>query len=652
MTLDTKDNYLQNEFTNSLSNDDSAAFLNLNPIPTVVYDRTLDQILKINYTFIKLTGFSQTQIEKMPLEMILKGDIDTNPTQSCERPVLLKTHTGETIDTNLSIETIDQTHRQVALLFHPEKPKLDIKQDLIAQELTFDNFKKVLEIGNFPDLHSTIEFVLELIDELIKTDEISFYILNEAKSSLIKIFTRSNDDADNFPPQLSIEDIKNLQSIYLWKVNKKQKSLLHQFAHDIGYKYFLNIPLLQNDQWMGLITIAGYLNPPNDENLRLLSFIGIQTSQVAQHLITLENARIKIQNIKKILQIQQIAVDNLEEGVIVLTPDLKVAEMNPAAEITLGYASKEVYLQQIQSILIGNESLASAYKSALEGIPMLVSSDLRLHNRTGKSFPAQIMTLPVILNEELIGIIILLRDISQTEKIIARTQQLEQRAFLGEISAVFAHEVKNPINSLMTGLQYIGMTLEANSPHSDLVARLQNDCLRLTHLMDSVLTFSKPNEYHFLPVDLSIVIPQILERWGPRIRRLNINPFFESCVDHPTVNGDARALEQVFVNLISNAVQAMDTKGGSLSVRIVELKKSGSIPSYDVIISDTGPGIPNDIIDHIFEPFMTTNPNGTGLGLAISKRIITAHKGNINVESFPGGTLFHVVLPKIDGETS
>ena len=134
------------------------------------------------------------------------------------------------------------------------------------------------------------------------------------------------------------------------------------------------------------------------------------------------------------------------------------------------------------------------------------------------------------------------------------------------------------------------------------------------------------------------------------MRRLNITYQYECALTAPLVLGDARALEQVFVNLISNAVQAMDTNGGSLSVKIQDYDKEKESNLYEVIIADSGPGIPSDIRDHIFEPFVTTNVNGTGLGLAISKRIVSAHKGNIFVDSYPGGTLFHVLLPKVDGD--
>jgi len=128
--------------------------------------------------------------------------------------------------------------------------------------------------------------------------------------------------------------------------------------------------------------------------------------------------------------------------------------------------------------------------------------------------------------------------------------------------------------------------------------------------------------------------------------RLNISYNLEQQPANPLVLADARAIEQVFVNLISNAIQAMENEGGSLNIKIHPVSPETNPPQYEIIVADSGPGIPEDLVKHVFEPFLTTKANGTGLGLAISRRIVMAHKGNIFVESFPGGTMFHVLLLK------
>ena len=113
------------------------------------------------------------------------------------------------------------------------------------------------------------------------------------------------------------------------------------------------------------------------------------------------------------------------------------------------------------------------------------------------------------------------------------------------------------------------------------------------------------------------------------------------------MHGDYRALEQVFVNLLTMP-SGMDRGNGTLSIKIQNAPGKERPLMYEVIVADSGPGISEDLVEHVFEPFMTTKSSGTGLGLAITKRIVNAHKGKITVESFPGGTVFHVQLPKTE----
>ena len=147
-----------------------------------------------------------------------------------------------------------------------------------------------------------------------------------------------------------------------------------------------------------------------------------------------------------------------------------------------------------------------------------------------------------------------------------------------------------------------------------------------------------------MPLDLADLTRRILARWEPRFRQASVTCHTAFDAHTPLAAGDPRTLEQVIVNLISNALQAMGPDG-TLSVtlgscataqgRMVELK-----------VADTGPGIPPGILDRIFEPFFTTKKDGTGLGLAISRRILMAHKGSIHVESYPdAGTVFTIHVP-------
>jgi len=151
-------------------------------------------------------------------------------------------------------------------------------------------------------------------------------------------------------------------------------------------------------------------------------------------------------------------------------------------------------------------------------------------------------------------------------------------------------------------------------------------------------------------VDLGLLIGRLLDRLRPRLANSHVQPHLQVEPELPPVRGNMRALEQVFVNLITNAIQAMSENGGTVALKVQLVKGQSERRFVEVSVADNGPGIPKEILDRLFQPFFTTKSDGTGLGLAITKRIVTAHRGSIRVNSFPGGTLFQVRLPLMEGK--
>lgn len=624
---------------------DRSSILELIPAAALVYRRTDDKILSANRKFFDLTAYALDVLKELSLFSLIPGDPDTNPTGEQSRPVRLQIASGELILASMRILSISLTNQVVVLTFSPPDSELEIRRDLLEQEYRFDNFSLLTTLGNQNSSQAVFQTACQIMQRVLNPRLILSYRVNMRDGKKLQR-NDASPTADIFPASLEMDLLESIPALQLWKLTREPQNALQETALMEGYHYLLTIPLNHNGTPQGLLLAAGEAPYPDDETLRYLALMSAHAASAIQGLNSLENAQRTLTNIRHVVQIQHALTDNLEEGIIILTPDLCIAEMNPAAEFLLGYASKEVFRQKAEMVLIGNETLSALYKSAQQGISTLVGNNLSLNNRSGGSFMAQVLCIPVVEKDKVRSIVLILRDVSQTEQIRAHSQQLEQRAFLGEVSAIFAHEVKNPINSISTGLQLMGMTMNPDDPHADLVSRLQNDCLRLTHLMDSTLTFSKPVEYNFAPLDLGSLINSILDRWAPRMVRLNISYNLEQQPEPSLVQADARAIEQVFVNLISNAIQAMENEGGTLNIKIHPVSPETNPPQYEIIVADSGPGIPEDLLKHVFEPFLTTKAKGTGLGLAISRRIVTAHKGNIFVESFPGGTMFHVLLLK------
>ena len=176
----------------------------------------------------------------------------------------------------------------------------------------------------------------------------------------------------------------------------------------------------------------------------------------------------------------------------------------------------------------------------LRGISTHDLGSVYLHRRNGISFPAHVKVLPVLNQEKVVSLLILLRDLSEHEQTRIRTQQLEQRAVLGGFTAIFAHEVRNPINNISTGLQLINTRLPKEDPNQKVIKRMLGDCIRLDHLMESVLSFSRPLEPKIKSMSVSDLINIVIDRWRPRMGRLNIQPVINYPEDVPYVAGDNR----------------------------------------------------------------------------------------------------------------
>jgi two-component system sensor histidine kinase AtoS len=627
---------------------DQSLLLEAIPAAALVYHRTEDKVLLANQKFFSLLGWRHDSLTDQSINQIIPGEIDTNPTGKLRRPVRLRLVSGNLIISSLQIFPLSRDNQVVLLVFSPPEQEQNDRQEQIQREDIYDNLSLLTILGKQHTQRDIYEKAALVLEKTIAPKFLLLYLPDSDGVSFRLDRIPGRQFLPEYPSKVPAEELQQFSSVHLWTSTRKPLTSIHNHALSEEETVVISLPFEDANKLLGLIVAVGVEPLPSEQTLRYLNLFCAHTTTALRHSLSVQENQKKLGRLQHINKVSETILENLEEGVIILTPDLLVAEMNPSAEIMFGYASKEVFRQKVENVLVGNDSLHALYRSAQEGISTLGGRSINLNTRNGKSFLAQIFCIPVKFEGRLTAIVIVIRDLSQTEQIRAKSQQLEQRALLGEVAAIFAHEVKNPINSLVTGLQFMGMSMKPEDPNFALTQRLQNDCLRVTHLMDSTLTFSKPIEYHLGPVDIAALLRSIIDRWSPRLVRLNIKANFEAVPEQPFVQGDLLRLEQVFLNLLSNAIQAMEDSGGILSVKIHPLEINQNLDQYEIIVADSGPGIPDEMRTHIFEPFVTTKSSGTGLGLAISKRIVSAHKGNIFVESFPGGTLFHVILPKAD----
>jgi signal transduction histidine kinase len=223
--------------------------------------------------------------------------------------------------------------------------------------------------------------------------------------------------------------------------------------------------------------------------------------------------------------------------------------------------------------------------------------------------------------------------------------QSEKLASIGEMSAAVAHGLRNPLASLRAAAQLVRRHPGAPSSAEHLAAII-DEVDRLDRRISHLLSFSRPAPYHPLQENVSRLIEGLLPAFAELLRERRIELALDLSPLLPEVRVDPMQLEQALLEIVSNALDAMPD-GGRLRIS-ASAPNNGSQPAEVTIeISDTGPGIPEQVMPSICEPFFTTRHEGTGLGLAIAKRYVEQNGGRLEIVSRPGGTTVRVRIPAV-----
>jgi signal transduction histidine kinase len=243
-------------------------------------------------------------------------------------------------------------------------------------------------------------------------------------------------------------------------------------------------------------------------------------------------------------------------------------------------------------------------------------------------------------------------DLEEANKTLRETQaqliQASKMAAMGQFGAGVAHELNQPLAGISGYTDLLLLKLEEDSPQYRYAKKIEDQVTRMTKIINNLRTFARQSKFEYAEVDINQPIDDALMLLGEQLRSHNIKVKRELIAELPKVYADANQLEQVFLNLISNAKDAMDVRGsGTLTIHSAASEEHDCV---EVLVADTGIGMETNVINDIFNPFFTTKDvgKGTGLGLSISLGIIEDHCGKIEVHSIQGkGTVFRVALPKM-----
>ncbi len=354
-----------------------------------------------------------------------------------------------------------------------------------------------------------------------------------------------------------------------------------------------------------------------------------------------ENLSISQQRLKGV-------IESAMDAIITVDQDQKIVLFNRAAEEMFGFSSEGSMGKPLDRFLPAR--FRDGHRHHVEGFGQSGVTSRKMGQlgtvmglrSNGEEFPVE----AAISHNTVAGkkfYTVILRDISERKKLEEQLRRTERVAELGTLASGMAHEIGTPMNVILGRAEYL-MDRVKEEPTKKGLQTIITQVERITKVMNQLLAFARRKPPERGPLQLKDIVENGMELFQERLEKSRVT--VETSLDDacPKVLADSDQLSQVFINLVMNAIHAMQPGGGTLRVGLAQ--------DHDMVkltVADTGHGIPEEALPQIFEPFYTTKEfgKGTGLGLTVVKGIIEEHQGSITVESEEGnGTTFTIFLPK------
>ncbi len=370
---------------------------------------------------------------------------------------------------------------------------------------------------------------------------------------------------------------------------------------------------------------------------------------------------IEIQELKSFYQS---IIQNMRSGLITANQFMEINEVNTAAENLLGYQGRELLGKPLTYLFAEkNNNNRCLYFDTVDEMDSCMGSlaELSMRKKNREIIAAEVCFSAIKdIHNDISGVSCIFRDIGARKIMEQNLARVDKLASLGELAAGMAHEIKNPLAGIAGAMQIMAKNYHVEHPHHFVFNAVQEQVKRLDSFVNNLLQFARPGQAHFSDIDMVELLDKILFLVMGQLdkKKIGVRKVYEKPL--PRVQGDAGQLQQVFLNIAINAIDAMDIEG-SLTLQIQAASPSTSPIGHpsctrlsclqspamlNISIADTGYGIAPDSLEKIFNPFHTTKCKGTGLGLSISQRMVELHGGVITAKSSIGvGSTFTVSLP-------
>ncbi|HXV60941.1 MAG TPA: ATP-binding protein [Vicinamibacteria bacterium] len=409
------------------------------------------------------------------------------------------------------------------------------------------------------------------------------------------------------------------------------------------------IPCCSHGKVVGVILLGRRWDESSltSEDMDLLVMLSAQAATALENASLYRSLQRKASEFEALKEHSENTIESLETGILVVDLEGTVVRWNRALEKfyglprdrALGRSFNDIFPEPLREALRSSMG-ADWWKTAeTSGIARLNLQNMRQEKKVVKLQVAPFLTS----DERPEGTIVIFEDITLRVELETQLQLREKMASLGLLAAGVAHEINTPLTGISSFTQMLRDQTTESDPRSELLHKIERQTERASKIVNNLLNFARQGRSSLVPVKLNDVVRDVLSLLEHQLTRARIKVRLDLGEDLADVLGDENKLQQVFLNLILNAQDAMPS-GGWLSIRTATEGDNVSVS-----VSDTGLGIRQEDVKRIYDPFFTTKragASGTGLGLSITYGIIQEHSGQIAVESaVDQGTSFRLLLP-------
>ncbi|WP_457641267.1 two-component system sensor histidine kinase NtrB [Persephonella sp.] len=488
-----------------------------------------------------------------------------------------------------------------------QKQYLELDDEL---KITYKKLKEIFKLSNYSILPTQLEDIAERVVEGLHNLGYSGVIIYIEDSDR-EIFKKSG-----FFPNIKrfMENkFQDLDKIY---ISDDEKSII--------------LPLMSDKGKIGILGVYKKEKIFSKEIEYLSTYGNSVAISIAKTLY--------FKKINKLQELLSKTFESVDIGIAIVDKDFQVETVNTALEKIVGHKVTGNLFENIPEI----QPLRREIKDVIEKKKPL---DTIFSSINKKGFIYRIKALPLASTpeekENIEKLVITIEDVTEKEKLEAQLLQTEKHAVIGKLAAGLSHDIKNPLTAISAYAYTVKKKGEKLKDRTliNLGEKIESNSKRAEDIINKLLNYAKPSYYKERKVNLKEILKTSIDFSLPASKRKNIK-INKRLEENIFVYGDPSSLQQVFINLIINAAEAMDYDGNVW----ITLRKNGN--KAMIKIKDNGEGIPESIKDEIFDPFFTTKEKGTGLGLSVVNRIVKDHRGEIYFESVEGeGTEFIVKLP-------